>query len=989
MDDITSLTNSFLYASCVVRSTNSVIDAHCTPPSARLYKERVSEEAVLCAVHPPMSSDEEIHEGDFRVLTGLTDLGISKRKKVPRACDICRRKKIRCDAHSKPSTEKCSHCAAYKLDCTFAAGATRRSLPKPQASTWTPSGPRPPSDMLYRYIEDLEERIDLLEKLLRRVAPTVNIDTEVGPSFNMQTWQAVKGKSLSLHTLVTQVATTSSTLHVLPRATVFTTAPKDHSRFSSPAQPSIRSDSSHAQEDLEPSDGEIHQTSNDGTVGDYVENALEKLSLGDTEGGKFMGKSSGVSLVRTALALKETVSGNAKKIHDACKYVEGASRPKFWKASPWEWMAAPSPAIESLRFPPPDLARTLIDRCFDEVIPLMPVVHRPSFEKQYAEEKHRTDLDFARLLLVVCSVGARTCKDARVCLTSPEGEVEWNSAGWIYFTQVHQMTKPILDSTKLVDLQIMALSATYLEGAAASSGAWIINGIGLRFAEDIGAHREAVYTSTHAFDNQIWKRTFWCLVQKDREISISLGRPICVNDEDIDVQLPLEVDDNGWDETKQAWVQPVGKPSQLAFLVQQSKLTSILANCMKTVYCINKSKVRLGFVGTGWEQDKVSELDSALNEWQEALPDHLRWDPHMGPTFYQQAATLRITFYYIQINIHRPFIQLSSSSRRALSLPSLAVCTNAARSTAHILETTMEMPSSPVFVSASFLSGVVLMISIWEGRRSGLNVDMSRQIAGVQACTRYLKRWEDRYYLSGRLYDVLRQTASIGDVPLPGSPHSNTPGKTTKRRREDDSPGHDIPPELSQSTTGGPSPSLTTPYTTGFSNKAQPQFTARSVDTSQHTQASTDLANLNKAVSPTGGLDVFTLHPLPLNPWPPQSLGDGSEPPPVLTSTWKSFPISGSSVSGFGVGFQGLPGYGRQEVDWQELLGPLVPDEMDNTSSLQPEHWNGGPVNQWDWLNEVPDVLPTSSHPLQQAGRPSTPNGSRRYYENTEDPKLN
>ncbi|KAG9026808.1 hypothetical protein FRB95_008476 [Tulasnella sp. JGI-2019a] len=936
-----------------------------------------------------MSSDEEIHEGDFRVLTGLANSGMPKRNKVPRACDICRRKKIRCDAHTKANTEKCSHCAAYKLDCTFAAGTNRRSPPKPHAPTSTPSGPTPPVDMLYRYIEDLEERIDLLEKLVRRVAPTVKIDIEVGPSFNMQTWQTVKGKSLSSCTPVAQVATTYSTLHVLPRATMFTTTSKDQSRFSSPAQPSIRSGSSHAQEDLEPSDGEIHPTGNDESVGDALENAMEKLSLGDTRGGIFFGKSSGASLVRAALALKETVSWNAKKIHDACRYVEGGSRPKFWKASPWEWMAAASPAIESLWFPPLDLARTLIDHCFNDVMPLTPVVHRPSFEKQYAAEKHRTDLDFARLLLVVCSVGARTCKDARVCLTSPEGEIEWNSAGWIYFAQVHQMTKPILASAKLVDLQIMALSATYLEGTAAASGAWLMNGIALRFAEDLGAHRETVYASTHAFDNQMWKRTFWCLIQKDREMSISLGRPMCINDEDIDVQFPLEVDDNGWDETKQAWEQPVGKPSQLAFLVQQSKLASILANCMRTVYCINKSKIRLGFVGAGWEQDKVSELDSALNEWQEALPDHLGWDPHMGPTFYQQAATLRITFYYIQINIHRPFIQLSSASRRGLSLPSLAVCTNAARSIAHILETTMEMPSPPVFGLASLLSGVMLMISIWEGRRSGLNVDMTRQIAGVQTCMRYLKKWEDRYHLSGRLYDILQQTASISDVPLPGSPPPNRSGatshsqsKNTKRGREDDSPERDSLPESNQSTNGGSFPSLTAPYTTGFSNQFKPTAgkTAPSADPSQFTQASTSSVNVNEAVSATGGLDGFGV--LPVNPWPHQSLSYGSDPPSVLKSTWKSFPISGSGVSGLGMSLQGLPGYGRQEVDWQELLGPLVPDEMDDTSSLQPEHWNGGIENQWDWLNEVPDVPPISSHPLQQAARPSTPNGFSQCYGN-------
>lgn len=112
----------------------------------------------------------------------------------------------------------------------------------------------------------------------------------------------------------------------------------------------------------------------------------------------------------------------------------------------------------------------------------------------------------------------------------------------------------------------------------------------------------------------------------------------------------------------------------------------------------------------------------------------------MHSDFYLQAACLRITFYHVQIFIHRPFIQPKRSS--ALSHPSLVICTNAARSTAYILEATMDMPPTPIFPTTALLSGVVLMISIWEARRNGSNVDVSTQIAGVRTCLRYLKKWE-------------------------------------------------------------------------------------------------------------------------------------------------------------------------------------------------------------------------------------------------------
>lgn len=118
----------------------------------------------------------------------------------------------------------------------------------------------------------------------------------------------------------------------------------------------------------------------------------------------------------------------------------------------------------------------------------------------------------------------------------------------------------------------------------------------------------------------------------------------------------------------------------------------------------------------------------------------------MRPDFYHQAASLRLTFYYVQTVIHRPFIQLSEMSRRAspLSQPSLAICTHAARSSARILQTATDMPPQYVFVNVSLISGLVLLIGIEEARKAGANVDVSAYIADVHACLHYMKKWETR-----------------------------------------------------------------------------------------------------------------------------------------------------------------------------------------------------------------------------------------------------
>lgn len=99
------------------------------------------------------------------------------------------------------------------------------------------------------------------------------------------------------------------------------------------------------------------------------------------------------------------------------------------------------PPDHPLKFPPHDLMRALVEKCFQDAIPHLPVLHRPTFMQQLAEERHKHDNDFARLLLVVCAVGARYHKSRRVCLSTAAGEVEWGSAGWVYFVQVHQVQR--------------------------------------------------------------------------------------------------------------------------------------------------------------------------------------------------------------------------------------------------------------------------------------------------------------------------------------------------------------------------------------------------------------------------------------------------------------------------------------------------------------------------------------------------------------------
>jgi len=100
-----------------------------------------------------------------------------------------------------------------------------------------------------------------------------------------------------------------------------------------------------------------------------------------------------------------------------------------------------------------------------------------------------------------------------------------------------------------------------------------------------------------------------------------------------------------------------------------------------------------------------------------------------------------------------------------------------------------------------FTSGIVLLLNIWGGKRSGININPVKEMEDVHRCMNVLSQSEKRYFCSswlkpntdygrprwhsaGRLWDILYELVSVGDLPLPQA--SSSP--SNKRERDSDGP---------------------------------------------------------------------------------------------------------------------------------------------------------------------------------------------------------
>ncbi|GLB45768.1 putative fungal specific transcription factor [Lyophyllum shimeji] len=686
-----------------------------------------------------MSSNEEDYNENENPL--------SKKRRVQRACDICRRKKIRCDGGQMPGN-RCSNCIAYSFDCTYVEAAKKRGPPK-------------------GYVERLENRVEKLEKVLTRLYPGYDILKELDAVADADAW------------LVQKVP--------------FGPLPDSEDK---PAHSGRRRPTDIATEVIRKV-GTPHQDYPEDD--DFAHVLLARdfnqlhLDIDSTERKRFFGKSSSAMLVHEAMELKNVYTG----VSFQSRAILGNRRHEFWTTMPWE---RPTHEISKVtfEFPPDDLMSSLVDIYFEKTNFSFPLLHAPTFKRSIAEGLHLRDDSFGANVLLVCAVASRFSDDQRVLM---DGVESWYSAGWKWFHQVQQLRKSLLAPPSLYDLQFYCLSVMFLQGSSAPQSCWTMIGIGIRLAQDVGAHRRKFEREHLTVEDELWKRAFWILVTMDRLSSAALGRPCAIQDEDFDVDLPVECDDEYWEHSdpSQRFKQPPNKPSYVTGFILLLKLNQVLAILLRTIYSINKSKITLGFIGHQWEQHIVAELDSALNKWIDSVPDHLRWDPaRENLKFFEQSAWLYSMYYFIQILIHRSFIP-SPSKPFPLSFPSLAICTNAARSCSHIVELRHRrgLPALPQIQMTTFTAGVVLLLNIWSGRRSGLNTDPSKEMLEVHKCMQALRRCEVRWPSAGRLWDILYELASVGELPLP----KPSPPANNKRDRDADSPA-------SSSTLGTNSPSL-------------------------------------------------------------------------------------------------------------------------------------------------------------------------------------
>ena len=191
----------------------------------------------------------------------------------------------------------------------------------------------------------------------------------------------------------------------------------------------------------------------------------------------------------------------------------------------------------------------------------------------------------------------------------------------------------VTDCRDLTSLQVLLFMILFLQSSSRLSICYSYIGIALRSAIRLGLHR-SVANSFNPLERELRKRIFWIVRKLDIYVGALLGLPQMLSNDDIDQEMPMEIDDE-YITVEKISPMPAGKISIFASFNAHTRLVEILAKTVKYIYPI-KGNTNLGGGSTQSyvvSHAKIREIESDLQAWMEALPMPFRPGEEASPEF--------------------------------------------------------------------------------------------------------------------------------------------------------------------------------------------------------------------------------------------------------------------------------------------------------------------------------------------------------------------
>ncbi|KAF2685973.1 hypothetical protein K458DRAFT_386981 [Lentithecium fluviatile CBS 122367] len=702
-------------------SQSPVVDVP-TGDSARRGASRFENTPDTTDQQSPISDDADDEP------TKPVTLPLQKRRRVTRACDECRRKKIKCDGK-----QPCTHCTVYSYECTYDQPSNRRRTAAPQ------------------YIEALETQLKRAKAIFSLIFPTLDLNDS----------------SIDAHLQN----------GVLPQLPIG--APRhQHAQHGAPVaqrhEDAARADASDSHlESMVKATGQL-DLDEDGNW-DYHghSSGLSFMRRIQQDFGHIIGDQSPFKYRPYSQVLDSPSSAHPSPAD--LSTIQAAATdlpPKRGARQLCDNALIDAGALLRIVHLPS------FNKSFERLYETTP------------ENYSHTENSFLPLLYAVLALGTLFSKsdssDTDLDQVGYEANIE---AGYKYFRASRQLLD-IADCRDLTSLQAIVFMIQFLQSSAKLSTCYAYIGVALRSAIRMGLHR-SFNINFSPIEAETRKRLFWVIRRMDTYVGAMLGLPYFLVDDDVDQDYPTEVDDEYITETE-IRPMPKGKTSVMAACNAHSKLVQILSTICKTVYPTKGTKSGSKYSVTySVSYSKIREIEQRMQQWLDELPLALKPGGEAPPIIIRVQQLLRMSFAHAQLLLYRPFLHYVARPQQdqpAVDQRAFACASACISVSRNIIHVTAEMKKRGLLVGAywfsmytTFFAIMSIIYFILENPTSPTSSELLRDAAEGK---KLLDHFAKRSMAADRCAETLQ---TIFDS-LPDSIKSGGDVSESKKRRHDSSP---------------------------------------------------------------------------------------------------------------------------------------------------------------------------------------------------------
>jgi hypothetical protein len=222
---------------------------------------------------------------------------------------------------------------------------------------------------------------------------------------------------------------------------------------------------------------------------------------------------------------------------------------------------------------------------------------------------------------------------------------------------------------RLASVQARLTQCYYLLTQSRVNHCWRTFGTVSQLSLATGLNR-STRSAASSIELECRRRTFWCAYTLDVHLSVVLGRPQLFHDEDIDAELPTDIEDDRLIESQHATSGvSSGLSTMLAPLAHIKYVESAThwedrANDAYSLARIVKSILRqlypLKPITASHRSDSTARISDSLTKWRSALISFLDTENFSAslflPIVQRQRNVLNLTYWHATILTNRPFL---------------------------------------------------------------------------------------------------------------------------------------------------------------------------------------------------------------------------------------------------------------------------------------------------------------------------------------------